>query len=511
MQDVDAGRVGIGIAIGRNFTCVGDEEGHPVAPGKEGELLVGGPGVSPGYVDQPEKNAKSFVQVADMVNPSNGQPYRLYRTGDMVRLRHDGEHDFLGRRDHQVKIRGYRVELPAVDAALMEAGQFSEGFTMRIDSEEPGAGATLVSFVVLHANAKPDAVKEATRSIRESLPEYMVPHIEVVSDVPLNTHAKVDRKKLEGIYHQRRQKHLLALTVGEKVKAKKPMSTREHLTILWATILATPAPNYSDDDDFFALGGTSLQASLLISRIRQQLKTEISLLTLYDHSTLGQLASIINQNQGSRMATIRSERDVWVADTKLGDHLELPPGPVVDWRRVTEGKVFLTGATGFVGSFILAALLTMPDVHHICCLVRAAGPATGLERLRKSLIKYSLWQDDFLAKLLPLCGTLEDHWLGMDEERFHEIADWASVIFHLGARVNYTQPYSLHRPANVVGTLNVARLAITGRRPKGLHYCSSISCFGPTGFMTGAKTVYEDGSLLAHLDALTYDHGYAQS
>ncbi|RHZ68739.1 hypothetical protein CDV55_107446 [Aspergillus turcosus] len=505
MDDVEAGKVGIGKPIGCNVCCVCDEEGRLVTEGEEGELLVGGPGVSPGYVDQPDKNAKTFIYVAGMVDPGTGEPYRMYRTGDMVRLRCDGEHDFLGRRDHQVKVRGYRVELAPVDAALMKTGHFSEGFCMRIDSKEDGAGATLVAFVVLQDNARNDAVADAMKTLRATLPEYMVPHIEVILEMPLNAHAKIDRRKLEEMYRQRREKHLC--TLHENARA---MSTREHLAHLWATILATPVPEYADDDDFFVLGGTSLQASLLISRIRQQFRTVISLLTLYDHSTLGQLASVIDRHRGTTMATVRNERSLWIADTKLADGLQLPLGPVVDWRRDTEGRVFLTGATGFVGAFFLADLLKMPDVHQVGCLVRAVDTATGLQRLRAALRKYNLWHDTFLPKLLPLCGSLEDHWLGLGEQRFGEIANWASVIFHLGARVNYTQPYSLHRPANILGTLNVARLAVTGRL-KGLHYCSSISCYGPTGFVTGAKIIYEDAPLLPHLDALTYDHGYAQS
>jgi amino acid adenylation domain-containing protein/thioester reductase-like protein len=504
MQDIEAGMVSIGQPIGHNVCCVCDDMGRPVLDGEEGELLVGGPGVSPGYFNEPEKNAACFVEVAGLVDPT-GTPYRMYRTGDIVRRRADGQHDFLGRRDDQVKVRGFRIELGAIDAALMKTGHFSDGVSLPVESKEDGAGSTLVAFVVLHPTSRPSAVADARDALKATLPDYMVPHIEVVQKIPLNSHAKVDRKQLMGIYHQRREKHLRVLhkTPGEE-------DTRQQLARLWATILATPVPDYSDEDDFFLLGGTSLQASLLISRIRQSLHTEVSLLTLYENSTLGQLTSIIDTRRGGSLETIRNERDIWIADSMIADALQPPIGPVVDWRRDTEGRVFLTGATGFVGAFLLADMLQMSDVRQVGCLVRAADTATGFQRLRRALAKYGLWQDGFLHKLLPLCGVLEDQWLGLGERRFREIADWASVIFHLGARVNYTQPYSLHRPANIDGTVNVVRLACTGR-PKGVHYCSSISCFGPTGSVTRATVVYEDASLMPHLDALPYDHGYAQS
>jgi thioester reductase-like protein len=152
----------------------------------------------------------------------------------------------------------------------------------------------------------------------------------------------------------------------------------------------------------------------------------------------------------------------------------------------------------------------MREVHQVGCLVRASNAETGLQRIKSAMMKYGQWEERFADKIMVLCGSLEDIYLGLGPERFHEIAKWASVIFHLGARVNYTQPYSLHRPANVIGTRNILRLACAGRN-KALHYVSSISCFGPTGFVTGTQTITEDEPILKHVLALPYDHGYAQS
>ncbi|KAF7597140.1 hypothetical protein BBP40_009478 [Aspergillus hancockii] len=506
LEDLDTGAVSIGKAIGNNIATVCDEMGKPVPDGEEGELLVGGPGVSPGYVNLPGKNAASFIEVPDLVD-ANGTPYHMYRTGDLVKRRPDGQYDFVGRFDHQVKIRGYRVELGAIETVLMDTGYFSEGVVMKVDSKAEGAGSALVAFAVLAPTAPPSAVTDATAALTAALPHYMIPNIHIVESIPLTNHAKVDRKQLADWCLQRQEKNMCAMQ--DKVPSEGA-STRDQLGALWATILATPVREYSDNDDFFGLGGTSLQASLLISLIRRTFNTEVSLLALYDNSTLGQLAHIVDRNQGGALATVQNLREMWIADTMIGDALETPVGPVVDWRRDTEGRVFLTGATGFVGAFLLSDMLKMPGIHQVGCLVRAPDEATGVRRLRHALEKYNLWREEYLPKLLPLCGKLEDPWLGLGEQRFREIADWASVIFHLGALVNYTQPYSWHRPANIEGTVNVVRLACTGRS-KALHYCSSISCFGPTGIINGTKVVHEDGALMPHLNALPYDHGYAQS
>ncbi|ODM16134.1 hypothetical protein SI65_08568 [Aspergillus cristatus] len=501
IDDAQSGNISIGKPIGHGLAYICDESGELVPDGEEGELLIGGAGVSPGYINQPEKNAASFI---------SNKRGRLYRTGDIVRRRvTDGQIDYVGRRDHQVKIRGFRIELEAVEAAMLKTGQFSQAVALKVDAV-PGeaAGSVLIAFAVLAPGSKREAVLNALDSLKAVLPDYMVPRIEILPQIPLDNHAKADRKHLTQLYRDRWAEQQ---TVGLKGSDEKSEDTYQRLARLWSYILGLPVSAKDYDADFFLLGATSLQASLLISQIRRAFDAEVSLLTLYDNSSLAKLSAIIEESQGGTTRAVFYEQDVWLDDSKMADKLGPLPGPVVDWKHETEGRVFLTGATGFVGAFFLADLLHLRDVHQVGCLVRAADPTTGLKRLQRALAKYNLWEDWFVDKLLPICGTLEDQHLGLGSpERFEELANWTSVIFHLGARVNYTQPYSLHRPANVVGTVNILRLACTGRT-KALHYVSSISCFGPTGYINGFQHITEDESLLKHLDALPYDHGYAQS
>ena len=207
---------------------------------------------------------------------------------------------------------------------------------------------------------------------------------------------------------------------------------------------------------------------------------------------------------------MKDEREHWLSDATLGLDLCPPQGRLRDWRTDIEGRVMLTGATGFVGAHFLRKLLDLPYVLQVGCLVRANDPAHGLSRIRQSLEKYSLWDEKLAWKLLPLPGNLQDEDLGLGRERFAALSEWASVIYHLAAHVNYTQPYSVHRPSNVIGTLNVLRFVALGR-VKALHYVSSISAFGPTGMINGTTYVSEAEPLDPHLNALPYDHGYTQS
>ncbi|KAM4065659.1 AMP-binding enzyme [Hirsutella rhossiliensis] len=499
-KDIRDGSISIGMPIGRTIACIANDAG---TPSDEGELLIGGPGLSPGYANQPGKNAAAFINTL-VPSADAADVTRLYRTGDIVRRRPDGQIDYIGRRDHQVKIRGFRIELGAVETALLGTGHFAEAVAMKVEMLQKGAGSILVAYAVPADIANPPAINEALELVKANLPDYMVPQLELISQMPLNSHAKVDRIQLKEIFGQRWK------DVHQPELRNISQDIRSTLAGLWTSTLASPVTTYEDHDDFVSLGGTSLQASLLISQIRRIFGVHVSLLTLYDNSSLGGLTSVISKTMNGRQETLRDERSTWLADSMIADSMPCPSGPVVDWRRDTEGRIFITGATGFVGAFMLADLLRMPQVHQIGCLVRASDSTAGLERLRAAMAKYNLWEECFADKLLAIPGLLEDEYLGMGHKRFNEIALWASAVFHLGARVNYTQPYSLHRPANTLGTLNVIRFACAGR-VKPIHYVSSISCFGPTGFVTGASTVREDEPLLPHLAALPYDHGYAQS
>jgi amino acid adenylation domain-containing protein/thioester reductase-like protein len=498
-EDVQAGAISIGKPIGRTIAYIAGDDGQQ---SDKGELWIGGAGVTRGYFNLPAKNITSFATV-DCLASASGEAVRLYRTGDIVSRRPDGQIDYVGRLDDQVKIRGFRIELGAVEAALLNTHLFSEAVAMKVDPPQKELGSKLVAYAV-PTNGHSHAISQATIILKNILPEYMIPHIVLLHKMPLNNHAKVDRKRLIELYRQRWES---APPVEDHYGCQNIRST---MARLWASILGLPVAPYEDGDDFFHLGGSSLQASLLISHIRRTFGSGLSLLALYDHSTLGSLTSVIQKSHGGQLQTVRNESDIWVADTMLADDLPSPQGAVIDWCRDTEGRVFLTGATGFVGAFFLAELLRTPHVNRIGCLIRAKNATTALRRLRNSMAKYGLWKDKFEKKLLVLPGLLEDMHLGLGPDRFQELAQWASVVFHLGARVNYTQPYSLHRPANTLGTMSVIRFACTGRT-KPLHYMSSISCFGPTGFVTGATSIAENESLLPHLEALPYDHGYAQS
>ena len=503
LLDVEAGPISLGKAIAQTDIYVLDESLGPVGPTEIGEVFIGGDGLSRGYFKRHELTNKAFVSVAGL--SPNGAPRILYRTGDLVRYNISGAIDYVCRRDNQVKINGFRIELEAVEFGLIRTGFVSAAAALKIQPSQE-APAILVAYVVL-TESKKEVSRDFLQRLRDYLPDYMLPRIKVIDKLPLNANGKLDRKDLTERYYSTQFERKRAYPESDSVDHQE--NTKSQLEKIWLEVLGHPVAKVSPLDSFFSLGGNSMQVAILIYQIKRLLKVNLSTQALYENPTLTAMATHIDDCKGGK-AKVTDEKEIWLADARLAQGLESLAGELPNWRSATEGRVFMTGATGFVGAFFLAQLLDLPEVQSVGCLVRAGDSVSGMMRIRKNLIKYNLWQELFLSKILTLAGDLADPTLGLGPTRFQEIASWASVIFHLGAHVNYTQPYSTHRSSNVIGTLNILRLTVTGR-PKPLHYVSSIAAFGPTGLVTGTQRLPEDEPLLPHLEALTYDTGYSQS
>ncbi|WP_158102702.1 thioester reductase domain-containing protein [Lentzea kentuckyensis] len=162
---------------------------------------------------------------------------------------------------------------------------------------------------------------------------------------------------------------------------------------------------------------------------------------------------------------------------------------------------FLTGATGFLGAFILAELLdrTGATVH---CLVRAADDADGADRIRGAMTEFRTWRDEYATKIVPVPGDLTKPLLGIPEDRFSQLAREVDVIYHAGAQVNFVYPYAALKAANVGGTQEVIRLAVRDH-VKPVHHVSAVDAMVKLGLVS----VKEDDPL----PASPIPHGYVQS
>jgi amino acid adenylation domain-containing protein len=266
----------IGRPVAGSRAYVLDGDGHPAPLGVAGELHLAGAGLARGYFGRPELTAEKFVP-----DPWSGIPgTRLYRTGDIVRLRPSGEIEFLGRGDQQVKIRGFRIELGEIEAVLRAHPAVREAVVLARE-DRPGP-RRLVAYVVPFADGHLDT-GELRAFLAEGLPGFMLPELFVqLAALPLTPNGKLDRAALPAP----------AAPSFEPDRFVPPRTDLEELlAALWTRVLG--AERVGASDDFLALGGNSLLAIRIAGFLRQFLKVSISPGTLFRARTVADLASLV--------------------------------------------------------------------------------------------------------------------------------------------------------------------------------------------------------------------------
>ena len=441
----------IGRPIQGGRTYVVDRRLRLAPTGVPGELVVGGAGLARGYVARTGQTAEAFVP--DPFDLIAGQ--RLYRTGDRVRYRGQ-ELEFLGRIDHQVKVRGFRVEPGEVEAVLERHLGVGEAVVALVD------GTRLTAWYTGHLGGEAPRELLLREFLRRHLPEYMVPsHFIALERFPLTPNGKVDRAAV-----------VRSTGVEPTPSRTGSMSTptEEVLAAIWSELLGQGSVEAGDD--FFELGGHSLLAVRAVQRIHDLLAVELPVRCLFETPILAELARTVDQvlETGTLEAPEVSDLE---ADAVLDEDIR-PPSAGVE-NADDPSAVLLTGATGFLGAFLLEALMrrSQAKVH---CLVRARDRNEGLARVRKALKDYGLWSDTFAGRIAVEPGDLGRPLLGLGEADFDRLAREIDAIYHNGARVHFVHPYPVLKAANVEGTRDVLRLACR-HRAKSVHHMSTFSVF----------------------------------
>lgn len=493
------------------------------AVGEIGEIYVRSGGLAEGYLGPPEVTAEKFVTnwlAPDLSIPDTlqgtpegafwkGPRDRLYRTGDLGRYLPDGTVECTGRADDQIKIRGFRIELGEIDTHLSQHPQVRENVTLvRRDKDEE---KVLVSYFVptgalpaeepvaedldgvpegpqretLRRIARYHAlIQDIREHLKRKLPSYSVPTLFVpLAKMPLNPNGKIDKPVLpfpDTVLAQR-----MAQAASARRDTRERTSTEATVADVWAELLPGAPSPVPLDVSFFDLGGHSILATRLVFLLRQRLAAPVPLGLVFDAPTVSQLAAALDKLRSSETDLV-VEAPV-VDDTPIeGEYARdavtleatLPASFPRASARSGPCTVLLTGATGFLGAYVLADLLAKRGeaVRKVYVHARARDAAAAKTRVREALEGRGLWRESWAqdGRLEVVVGDLAAQQLGLSATDWQRMADEVDVVVHNGALVHWVYPYSKLRAANVLSTVAVMQLATQGR-PKSVAFVSSTS------------------------------------
>jgi amino acid adenylation domain-containing protein/thioester reductase-like protein len=432
--------------------------------GQSGELHIGGDGLARGYLNRGEMTAQRFVP-----DPFSSKPNaRLYKTGDLARIMPDGNIQFIGRVDNQVKIRGHRIELGDIESAICQSVDIQEAAV--ITREDNVGEKQLVAYLVA-ANSQ-NLYSKLRAYLKEKLPEYMVPAVFVLMNkFPLTPNGKVDRRALPAPSLDR---------PDLDVPMVEPTNDIERdLAEIWSQMLGIVPIGIHDN--FFDLGGHSLFIAKMMTQVAETFAVKLPLSELFTAPTVAGLAqSIVNARQPQALSD-RLNFAQLLADAELDPRIvpEVPSvvgraSPLENRNQIPQ-NILLTGATGFLGAFLLDELLRSTTAN-IYCLVRCSSLKVGIQKLQRNLERYALMEAAQNSRVITLQGDLAEPLFGLNDLEFRHLAGQIDLIYHNGAYVNLVYPYAAMRDINVLGTQEILRLA-SQVKVKPVHFVSTLDVF----------------------------------
>lgn len=523
-----------------------DDTDRLVPIGAAGEMIVAGPTLACGYLNDDAKTQLSFIAAPTWATRL-GLPFnRFYKTGDLLRYdvdTLDGSYRFVGRKDAQIKLRGQRIEPGEVEYHLGQLPNVAVSMVTRPD-EGYFAGELVAIVQMQHVNGERSKVRDESISlapfqsltiemVREYLskilPHYMVPTVcLVVNSMPFVPSLKIDRRLvstwLTGMDSRPSE---LNMKVFGRLNANE--ITANALSIEIAQLLAgkTKARCFMFEGHDFAIqdaGIDSIQTISLLMSIRKQYRRKISVTVLLSSkTTIRGLARLIDDtdepsldDRGSANGDISpgcitmqaTAVDLCYDSKVLADNLfrninvskdEIPSGPIEN--------VFLTGATGYLGSAVLRQLLESPNIK-VYALVYCPTKSKGLQRIVDAATWYGWWRDEYMSRIHVWPGDLTKPSLGLGTTELESLHGEKAprdlsihAIVHNGAKVHYSSDYETLKAVNVISTLELLQITARATHISTLVYISGGEKPNSTASDTSS----------ASLDHLIDASGYTQT
>ncbi|KAI0236088.1 large subunit of alpha-aminoadipate reductase [Massospora cicadina] len=495
--------------------------------GEVGEIYVRSGGLSEGYLGLDDATREKFLTnwFAPAPTPTCTLPFfhgprdRMYRSGDLGRYLPDGTVECIGRADDQVKIRGFRIELSEIDTHLSQHPRVRENVTLvRRDQNEE---QTLVAYFVpidlpddatssedlggISSLKAPRKYRKLIRDIREwlklKLPSYSVPSVFVpLIKMPLNPNGKVDKPALPFPD--------TACQVAPAPAALATLSPTETMIYTIFTSVLKPTHQFSLDASFFDIGGHSILATRLIFQVRKEACVDVPLGLVFQHPTVRGMARAVDEVRSLDLNIAGLEASHVAAKPQPLDYsadldalLKASPWCGLDKAKVTPRALneerptfFLTGATGFLGAFILSHLLARHPHARVFCLARATTDEHAFQRVQENCRHQLVWEDSWAGRVLGIKGDLASGRLGIDAGAWEMLVEQVDAIVHNGAQVHWVYPYAKLRKANVLGTLEVLKLALAQpNAAKAVHFVSSTSVLDTQHYVNMSERLLDEG------------------
>ncbi|RFN48899.1 putative polyketide synthase [Fusarium flagelliforme] len=420
--------------------CIVDDKMRPVPLGVQGEIVLGGPCIVSGYLNMSESTRDKFLP--DTFFGTSGT---VYRSGDRGRLFLDGLLFCDGRLEGNtmIKLRGFRVELDEVEKTIVShsAGALSHAVATVRGTEESRYLAAHVVFAPEFPEPDREGIMKSFRTTLP-LPPYMRPSVfQVLPDIPRTTHLKIDRKAIQDIPVQTTQSEI----------SKSLTASEQRLSELWHRGLPLDPGTLTHESDFFLIGGNSILLVKLQALLRQVLWTAPKLVTLMGSSTLGAMASIL-EDCGPVNAIH------WDEEIKFPTDLQLET-PLRAGGKSTDINVLLTGSSGYLGRHLLLSLLKDHRVARVHCLCRTLNDRQVV--------------NDPGSKANIVQSDLTQHNLGIPKSTYSHLAAEVDVIIHCAANRSFWDRYEALKADNLDSTKELVKFVVSSGRAIPLHFLSS--------------------------------------
>lgn len=465
----------IGKPIANTQAYVLDNNLIPVPIGAIGELYIGGVGLARGYINKQELTKDRFIinLFQSKEEKNNLKNPRLYKTGDKVRWLPGGNLEYIGRCDTQIKLNGYRIELGEIENRLTNYSNIKQAVVLARNSgdiDKVGYEYLIAYYV---AKRKLDETKIQSY-LAKQLPVYMLPTIFIhLNYLPLTINGKLDRK---------------ALPLPEflnKDSYVAPKNEQEHLVCeAFAHILNLQKVGI--DDDFFSLGGNSIQAIKLVSLLQRNFDIKVAdifnlrtarKLARHSHFSKDALKQRLGKIKLSYQNRINKEHiNDKKLQSKIDNYLKDISDLSIDFSlRKPIVNVLLTGATGYLGCNILNQLLKLTDCN-IFILIRAGSQGEAVDRINK---KFNFYFDKTLgdvcgSRVFVIKADIEKDYLGISPKGYKTLTNKIDSVIHAAALVKHYGDRNKFYSANVQATINLLEFTKLTRL-KDFHYISTYS------------------------------------